>query len=86
MHIPLLTDGNYEKLKNADEYFYLNNKKASEETLEFIEILKANKEKIIAVFSGHLHFGNESEIAPNLTQYVASQGILGNINKYVIGV
>ncbi len=86
MHVPVMTDGNKEELIKYDEYFYLNNSRIDGETLKFIEILKNNAEQIIAVFSGHLHFSDESEIAPNLTQFVASQGILGNVNKYVIGV
>ena len=86
MHIPLLTDGNKEKLSILDEYFYLNNSKIDCETERFIKLLKENSNQLAAVFSGHLHFGNESEIESGLTQYVASQGILGNINKCIIGV
>ena len=85
MHIPVMTEGNKEKLINCGEYFKLNHENASAETLEFIEILKQNADKIIAVFAGHLHFANNSEIAPGLTQYVSSQGLLGNINRYEIG-
>lgn len=86
MHVPIMTDGNREKLDKCGEYFYLNHSDATEETLEFIEIIKTNSSQIVALLAGHLHFGNESEIAPNLVQYVASQGILGNINRYEIGV
>jgi predicted MPP superfamily phosphohydrolase len=86
MHVPVMTEGNKEKLLKCDEYFRLNHSDATAETLEFIDILKQNSEQIVAVFAGHLHFGNESEIAPKLTQYVASQGILGNLNRYIIGV
>ena len=85
MHIPVMTEGNKEKLINCGEYFRLNHDFASAETLEFIEILKQNADKIIAVFAGHLHFANNSEIAPGLTQYVSSQGLLGNVNRYEIG-
>ena len=85
MHIPIMTDGNEEKLINCGEYFRLNHDFASAETLEFIEILKQNADKIIAVFAGHLHFANNSEIAPGLTQYVSTQGLLGNVNRYEIG-
>ena len=85
MHIPVMTEGNKEKLINCGEYFKLNHENASAETLEFIEILKQNANKIIAVFAGHLHFANNSEIAPGLTQYVSTQGLLGNVNRYEIG-
>ena len=85
MHIPIMTNGNEALLKKGDEYFYLNNSHADEETLRFIDILKENSSQIVALLSGHLHFGNESEIISDLTQYVASQGILGNLNRYEIG-
>lgn len=85
MHVPVMTEGNKEKLQKCDEYFRLNHSNATAETLEFIDILKQNAGQIVAVFAGHLHFGNESEIAPGLTQYIASQGILGNLNRYIIG-
>ena len=85
MHIPVMTEGNKEKLINCGEYFRLNHDFASAETLEFIEILKQNADKIVAVLAGHLHFFNNTEIAPGLTQYVSSQGLLGNINRYEIG-
>jgi hypothetical protein len=35
--------------------------------------------------AGHLHFLNTCELAPGFTQYVSSQGLLGNLNRYVIG-
>lgn len=85
MHIPIMTAGNSDILTQCGEYFRLNHPEADASTLEFIEILKRHASKIIAVLAGHLHFSNESEIAPGLTQYVSTQGVLGNISRYEIG-
>jgi len=85
LHIPVMTEGNRDLLLECDDYFRLNHPEADEDTLEFIEILRRNAPQIVALLAGHLHFRNESEIAPGLTQYVSSQGILGNVNRYEIG-
>ena len=85
MHVPVMTEENAHLLKESGEYFRLNHDGASETTLTFIEILKRHAAQIIAVFAGHLHYPNVSEIALGLTQYVSTQGILGNINRYEIG-
>ena len=68
------------------EYFRLNHRDADAETLGFIDLIQSHPEKILAVLAGHLHFTCNSEIAPGIPQYVSSQGILGNINRYEIGV
>ena len=85
MHIPIMTEDNYEKLIICGDYFRLNHPDANADTLAFIELLKANAGKILAVLAGHLHFHIESTIAPGLPQFVTSQGVLGNINRYEIG-
>lgn len=85
MHIPIMTEGNKELLTDCGEYFRLNHPGADGETLEFIRILRENADRILAILAGHLHFANTSEIAPGLMQYVSSQGILGNVNRYEIG-
>ena len=85
MHIPVMTEGNWKLLLECGDYFRLNHPDAAPVTLEFIEILKENGPRIAAVLAGHLHFPNDSEIVPGLTQYVSSQGVLGCINRYEIG-
>lgn len=85
MHVPVMTEGNRELLTDCGEYFQLNHAGADEETLAFVDILRQNPTRILAVLAGHLHFGNVSEMTPGLKQYVSSQGILGNINRYEIG-
>ncbi len=86
MHIPIMTEENRTQLEECGEYFQLNHKNATEEVFEFIDIIKQNSSQIVAVLAGHLHFANNSEIAPGVTQYVSSQGALGNINRYEIGI
>ncbi len=85
MHIPIKTEGNREKLEKCGEYFYINYGGCPKENIEFIDIIKANSKNILCVLAGHLHFIDNTEIAPNLMQYVSSQGITGNLNKYIIG-
>lgn len=83
MHVPIQVEGN-EAHKRCDDYFRLNYPDAPRENLEFIELIRESADKIAAVLTGHLHFLNTSELAPDLVQYVSSQGILGNLNRFII--
>lgn len=85
MHIPIMADSNRALLEPCGEYFRLNHSEADRETLRFVELVQRNPGKILAVLAGHLHFSCTSELAPGISQYVSSQGILGNINRYEIG-
>lgn len=85
MHIPLSTPENAELLESRGEYFRLDHPEAGPEVSRFRELIRDNASRIIAVLAGHLHFGNVSQLVPGVTQYVSSQGILGNINRYEIG-
>ena len=85
MHVPIMTDENKDILGKCEEYYILNNSSVSREILGLIDIIKQNSDRIIAVLAGHLHFMNNSEIVSGLTQYVSSQGLLGNINRFEIG-
>ena len=85
LHIPIMTESNWEVLLPCGDYFRLNHPAANAETLAFIDLLRQNAGQIVAVLAGHLHFLNESEIAPGLPQFVCSQSVLGNINRYEIG-
>ncbi len=84
MHVPIQAAHNKAHLA-LNDYFRLNHAACSPETLEFIELICANPDQIAAVFAGHLHILNVCELVPGLTQYVSSQGILGNLNRYTIG-
>lgn len=86
MHVPFSTDGNREVLMECGEYFRLDHPQAGPEVAQFLELIRENSHKIVAVMAGHLHFGNVSELVPGVTQYVSSQGILGNVNRYEIGI
>ena len=85
MHLPIMTDDNRDILINCGDYFRLNHPEATEETLAFIDCIKENPGKIVAVLAGHLHFHIESQVAPGIPQFVNSQSVLGNINRYEIG-
>jgi hypothetical protein len=85
MHVPIMAEGNCNELTECGEYFQLNYKGADENNFKFVDMIKENADKIIAVCAGHLHFKNECEIVPGVIQYVSSQGIAGNINRYEIG-
>ena len=86
MHVPFSTPENRAILEECGEYFRLDHPQATPEAEVFRELIRENAHKIVAVMAGHLHFGNVSELVPGVTQYVSSQGILGNINRYEIGV
>ena len=86
MHVPFSTPENRAILEECGEYFRLDHPQATPEAEVFRELIRENAHKIVAVMAGHLHFGNVSELGPGVTQYVSSQGILGNINRYEIGV
>ena len=85
MHIPFSTPENRALLAECGEYFRLDHPQAGPEVEEFRELIRENADKIVAVLAGHLHFGNVSQLVPGVTQYVSSQGILGNISRYEIG-
>ena len=84
-HVPIMTEGNEQALRKVGEYFQLNYDGCPKENHEFINTIKENSSRTAAVLAGHLHFNNISEIANGVMQYVSTQGITGNINKYVIG-
>lgn len=85
MHVPILPENASGPLLDCGEYFHLNYSGASDETLRFVELVKANAGQIAAVFVGHVHFLNVSLLSPGLKQYTTSQGLVGNLNRYVIG-
>ena len=85
MHVPIMTEGNKERLMKSGVYFQLNYEGCPENNLKFIELLLQYSKNIIAVLAGHLHYSDETKICEGLTQYVTAQGVTGNINRYVIG-
>lgn len=85
IHVPIVTKGNEERMRNSGVYYQLNYDGCPEENLEFIKIIKENADNVAAVLAGHLHYADISEVAPGVTQYVTAQGITGSMNKYIIG-
>lgn len=85
MHIPIMAEENKEALKKAGVYFQLNYEGCPEMNLKFIDLIKANASKTVAVLCGHLHFTNNTYITDGVMQYVSTQGVTGNLNKYIIG-
>ncbi len=84
MHIPIQVDQN-EIHKQCPDYYRLNYNGAPCENFALVDRILQNSCKIAAVLAGHLHFLNTCELVSGLPQYVSSQGILGHINRYVIG-
>ena len=86
MHIPIMTEQNYDILMNCGEYFRMNDYPGCPaESDEFIRLICRPQSKVIAVLTGHLHFGNISEIGNGVYQYGVSQGLAGNAYIFKIG-
>lgn len=85
MHVPIMNDENRELLLKSGVYFQLNYDGCPKENLEFIDFIKENGNSFVAILAGHLHYSNVSKISDEVTQYVTSQGVTGNIHRYVIG-
>lgn len=78
MHIPIMTE-------NGDNYYCLNYEGCPNENRMFVNLIKENADKVIAVTCGHLHYSSVAELCPGVTQYVSSQGLTGSLSIYEIG-
>ena len=85
MHIPFGVEGNIHMLRGCGEYFLLNSDGCPEENHRFVRLIQENHHRILAVLTGHLHFNHTCPIAGDLTMYGSSQGMAGQINRFVIG-
>lgn len=85
IHVPVMCEQNEKQLKLSGVYFQFNYEGCPEENLEFIKIIEKHAQNVIAVLAGHLHFSNYALLPGNVPQFVSSQAIVGNINRYVIG-
>ena len=85
MHIPFGVEGNIHMLRGCGEYFLLNYDGCPEENHRFVPLIQENHHRILAVLTGHLHFNHTCPIAGDLTMYGSSQGMAGQINRFVIG-
>ena len=84
MHVPVLTD-EARASGSVDDYFFLNYSGCPTENLKFIDLIRQNTKKFVAVLTGHTHRSSVGLIAADVTQYTVSQGIVGNVNRYIIG-
>ncbi len=85
MHVPVLADACRPAEGPVDDYFFLNYSGCPAENLGFVDLIRRNTGKIAAVLTGHTHRPGVDGIAPGVTQYTVSQGIVGNVNRYIIG-
>lgn len=86
MHIPIMTEGNRNILMRCGEYFRLNEYDGCpQENEAFLSLITREDSPVVAVLTGHLHFGNVSEISHGRYQYGVSQGITGSMHLYTIG-
>lgn len=80
MHIPIMTNENREILKDCGEYFYME--ESANKRLR--DMIIRDNSPVLAVLTGHLHFTLNNDLG-GVMQYGSSQGIAGNINKFIIG-
>lgn len=86
MHVPIMTEQNRELLLDYGEYFRMNEYDGCpKENQEFIDLISDPESNVVAVLTGHLHFGNISEIGNGLLQYGVSHAITGNAYLITIG-
>ncbi len=85
MHVPVMCESNAHKLKQSGVYFQFNYEGCPDENIDFINIIDTHSQNVVMVLAGHLHYSNYALISGKVPQFVSSQGIIGNINKYVIG-
>ena len=85
MHVPVKCEQNAERLNGSGSGFQFNYDGCPEENLEMLRMLEEYEDNIIALLAGHLHYADNSFITPKIRQYVCSQALVGNINKFYIG-
>lgn len=85
IHVPIMCPANEAMLQRNGQYFQFNYAGCPRENLDCIEIIKSHENDIAAVLAGHLHYLNTANITKDLFQFVASQAIVGNMNRYIIG-
>ncbi len=84
MHAPFITPESEAVLGRLDSYYILNRTGCSAENIGFIKMILAPESPVFAVLTGHTHFRYEFTAEGHTKVFIASQGILGNINRYDI--
>lgn len=85
MHTPVMNTANRDILTRAGAYYALNYDGCPESTAEFIDLITDGASPVVAVLTGHLHFGIVTPLREGLYQYGVSQGIAGNMNEFILG-
>ena len=73
-----------ELLDKIGSYFFMGTEQSSSTTKQFVEMIKQNSEKFIAVLCGHIHTAKEYEIADGLLQISTSSGLIGACREIII--
>ena len=84
-HKPLLLGEFGEKLLNKiGTYFFIGTENDTENTKEYVNLIKQNSHRFIAVLCGHIHFAKEYQITENLMQISTSSGLIGAGREIII--
>ncbi len=84
-HKPLLLGEFGERLFNEiGAYFFIGNENDTENTKEFVNLVKENSHRFIAVLCGHIHSAKEYKITENLMQITTSSGLIGACREIII--
>ena len=65
-------------------YFFIGTNKATDNTKEFVKLIKENSDHFIAVLCGHIHSAKEYKITDNLFQITTSSGLIGAGREIII--
>ena len=84
-HKPLLLGEFGEKLLNKiGSYFFIGTEKDADTTKEYVNLVKENGNRFIAVLCGHIHSAKEYKITDNLMQITTSSGLIGAGREIII--
>ena len=84
-HKPLLLGEFGDKLlSKIGSYFFMGTSKDTDTTKEYVNLVKENSDRFIAVLCGHIHFAREYKITENLMQISTSSGLIGAGREIII--
>lgn len=84
-HKPLLLGEFGDKLlSKIGSYFFMGTEKDTETTKEYVNLVKENSDRFIAVLCGHIHFAKEYKITEGLMQISTSSGLIGAGREIII--
>ena len=85
LHAPLNIGKFGEKMsKKISKYFLLGSEGDSENDFEFVNLIKSNDKKFIAILAGHIHGFAEYNVTDRLVQYTTSSALIGSGREIVI--